>query len=189
MHDLLRAADAGRNAPRNFWLWVARQPWRHMFPNALEYPGSIMFLLPTATAHMNLHLVMNTSMTEYQGYIQCSRTSRWHKVTIWGLGTFSCPQKCCLAHAYCLISNVWFPQKKLRFAGIYHYDRQLFAKRFLGEPGVPQLYIVYIQTYAYPLSWSLAGNPEILGASTWHWVLQEPPCAFRPGSSQALVLI
>ena len=75
MHDLLRAADAGRNAPRNFWLWVARQPWRRMLPNALEYPGAIMFKFPIATFHMNLHLFMNTSMIEYQGYLRCSRTS------------------------------------------------------------------------------------------------------------------
>ena len=40
MQDLLRTqCDAGRNAPRDFWRWIDRQPWRRMLPFPMEHPG------------------------------------------------------------------------------------------------------------------------------------------------------
>ena len=40
MLDLLHSQSAcGRNAPRNFWAWLSKQPWRAMLPPPFECPG------------------------------------------------------------------------------------------------------------------------------------------------------
>lgn len=44
MQDLLRTQSDGRNAPRNFWLWIDKQPWRRMLPMPLEFPGAFIFV-------------------------------------------------------------------------------------------------------------------------------------------------
>lgn len=44
MQDLLRTQSDGRNAPRNFWLWVDKQPWRRMLPMPLEFLEALLNL-------------------------------------------------------------------------------------------------------------------------------------------------
>ena len=44
LQDLFRSQkDCGRNGPRNFWNWMAKQSWRKMLPTPFECHGVYMF--------------------------------------------------------------------------------------------------------------------------------------------------
>ena len=72
MRDLLRTQhDSGRNAPRNFWNWVRRQPWRRMLPEPIECPGHHLggiFVYPvTCTDQSCMHSKNMTDLSNSKG--------------------------------------------------------------------------------------------------------------------------
>ena len=72
MRDLLRTQhDSGRNAPRNFWNWVRRQPWRRMLPEPIECPGHHLggiFIYPvTCTDQSCMHSKNMTDLSNSKG--------------------------------------------------------------------------------------------------------------------------
>ena len=172
MRDLLRTQhDSGRNAPRNFWNWVRRQPWRRMLPEPIECPGHCLgeYYYIQPVDHM-----MHVSCC-------CSNKICFKKNHAWMIDSSNSEGANCIggqdhggeipygimAYFFAFGDVLWlsicwrwciwiqlYIKKSgshidVRFASIYHYDQRLFRERFLGPPGVSWLwYVCNVQTVA-----------------------------------------
>ena len=154
MQDLVRTqSGTGRNGPRNFWNWLERQPWRKMLPRLLEHPGTYDMCVAVCcnVIYSMTHIRLKVpSIVPSEGQHGPGRQVDEGPVLHWLLALF-CHQRCCLAmvgqqgiacRRGCVCVG-W--ELKLgfcsstRFGSIYHYDKKLFAERFLGPPGVTRL--------------------------------------------------
>ena len=104
MQDLLRTqCDAGRNAPRDFWRWIDRQPWRRMLLFPMEHPGFLftnilynIYDIDHCRSLACFKLYPFTFAIDTWGSAQCWRTRRWRSAMSWDLGTFFYRLKCVL---------------------------------------------------------------------------------------------
>ena len=96
-----------------------------------------------------------------QGLKYCSWINSETSLSMWGCGTFFCQVMCCLAFFWALL---WFMNLSFdsRLHSVYHYDKELFRKKFLGKPGVPWLDLsIFLSCATCP-----PGNWSLLGVST-----------------------
>ena len=115
------------------------------------------------------------------GSRQCWKTNPSRRSTTWEHGISICHLKCPLAFQQGC--HVWYVNSLMsrgvtRFASIYKYDKELFAARFLGPPGVSCLSNPYnIAIYYVPAQ----GDWKVLGTSAGHRIFSEPSYPERSG--------
>ena len=166
MRDLLRTQhDSGRNAPRNFWNWVRRQPWRRMLPEPIECPGHHLggiFVYPVTCTDQSCiqkiwlicPILRVRTPLEDKTLEERYHMGSWHMF----LPSEVCFGYCILWHCTWIHLSLKISGSHIdvRFASIYHYDQRLFRERFLGPPGVSWLcYMCNVQTAVNASYWPM----------------------------------
>ena len=156
MQDLVRTrSGTGRNGPRNFWNWLERQPWRKMLPRLLEHPGTYDMCVAVCcnVIYSMTHIRLKVpSIVPSEGQHSPGRQVDEGPVLHWLLAHFFAIRGVAwqwlgsrVLHAGGVVCVCVGWELKLgfcsstRFGSIYHYDKKLFAERFLGPPGVTRL--------------------------------------------------